>query len=112
MSHVLQQLSLLPQVNPQCPSTRHTTHATDRPTTPPTLQPFLDHPTTQFWHCALAWLFYAYIVQGRTAVALERVVRERVVWYWLATVAVAGGVSAMCFYAPAGSKLHRAEVGG
>lgn len=69
------------------------------------------HTTPQFWHCCLAWLFYAYIVQGRTAAALERVVRERVIWYWLGAVTVAAGISAVCFYAPPRSPLHRAEVG-
>jgi len=77
----------------------------------PTHTPHTHHTIdTQFWPCVLAWLFYAYIVQGRTAAALERVVRERIVWYWLAAVAAAAGISAMCFYAPHGSRLHRGEV--
>lgn len=117
MSHVLQQLSILPQVRllgivfhmaMQFPQMSIYSFPFPTQRTPPQPQPQLP----QFWHCALAWIFYAYIVQGRTAAALERIVRERVVWYWFAAVLVATGVSAVCFYARPGSKLHLAEVRG
>lgn len=50
------------------------------------------------WHLVLAWIFYVFLVKGRSPSVLERRIRRQVWWMVLLAVAAVAAVEAACFY--------------
>lgn len=51
-----------------------------------------------FWHIGLAWVFYKFLVRGRSPAVLERQVRGPVWWLIAGVFAVATAAQAVAFF--------------
>lgn len=62
------------------------------------------------WHCVLAWIFFSFLVRGRSPAVMESKLKRRVWWVVLLAVGGVTAVEAACFYA-IGDKMEQVRAG-